>query len=106
MDDATGEERETDGEIELGETGVRALYTLLFALIWQVGESILGVVAVFGIVWALITRRPPPARLREFSNRLVTYLYRVGRYVTYNEAQVPFPISDFPPALEPPATLD
>jgi hypothetical protein len=35
----------------------------------------------------------------------VSYSYRIWRYITYNEAQVPFPFSEFPAPLEPTTDL-
>ncbi len=84
-----------------GNTGTRILLTLLFAVIWGVLESVLGVVVLFSIGWALISRQAPPERLREVSNSLVAYSYRIWRYLTYAEAQVPFPFSEFPEPVEP-----
>lgn len=84
-----------------GNTGIRILLTLLFAVIWGVVESVLGVVVLFSIAWALISRQAPPERLREVSNSLVAYSYRIWRYLTYAEPQVPFPFSEFPEPLEP-----
>jgi hypothetical protein len=40
--------------------------------------------------------------VRQFANRLVAYLYRIARYLTYNEGTAPFPFRDLPPELEPP----
>ncbi len=94
-----------DGPIQRGDTGIRLLLTLLFLVVWALLEPVLVVIALFSIVWALITQRPAPQRLRELSNRLVAYAYRIWRYVTCNEPQVPFPFSEFPAAPEPPADL-
>ena len=96
---------ETPGEIERGDTGRRILLTLLFGLIWTVTESALAVIVIFCLIWTLITRQAPPARLRDFSNRLVAYSYRLWRYITYNDRHLPFPFSEFPDALEPSADL-
>ena len=91
--------------IDRRDTGLRLLSTLLFAVIWGVVETALAVVVVFSLVWALIARQGPPPRLRELANRLVAYAYRIWRYLTYNEARVPFPFSEFPAALERPGEL-
>ena len=98
--DATFEET-----IDRRDTGTRLLLTLLFAVIWGVVETALAVVVIFSLVWALIARQGPPPRLRELANRLVAYAYRIWRYLTYNEARVPFPFSEFPAALEPSGEL-
>ena len=47
----------------------------------------------------LATRLPPSPRVRDFANRVVGYYYRIGRYMTFNDARPPFPFADFP---EPP----
>jgi len=91
--------------IERGDTGIRILLTILFAIVARVAEGVLGVVIVFSLVVALFTRRPPPRRLRELANRVIAYSYRIGRYLTYNESRVPFPFSEFPAALEPECIL-
>lgn len=51
--------------------------------------------------FALVTTRPPSERVRRFANRVLSYLYHIVRYLTYNEPELPFPFSDFPPELEP-----
>ena len=89
-----------EGEIERGETGIRILLTLLFAVIAAAVEAVLTVLIVFSLGFALLTRRPPSERVRELSNRVIAYYYRIGRYMTYNDRCPPFPFSDFPEALE------
>jgi hypothetical protein len=103
-------------EIERGETGIRILLFLLFAVIFRLGTVVLAAVVVFELLYALITRRPPNDRVRSFANRTLSYLYRITRYLTnrtlsylyritryltYNQSEVPFPFSDFPPEVEP-----
>lgn len=92
--------RET-AEIPRADTGIRILLTILFAVVASVLRTVVAVIVVFELLWALITRQAPSLRVREFANRVVAYSYRVYRYLTYNEATVPFPFSPFPPAVEP-----
>jgi hypothetical protein len=87
-------------EIDRKDTGIRILLTLLFALIAGVVESMVALIIVFALFWALITKQPPGLRVRALANRIITYYYRIGRYLTYNESLVPFPFSEFPEALE------
>jgi hypothetical protein len=94
---------DSDDEIPRGETGLRIALTLLFALIGSVLETVLAAIVVFELVATLITRRPPSPRVRELANRIISYYYELGRYLTYNQSRVPFPFSDFPEALEPDA---
>jgi len=92
--------RASESEIDRKDTGIRVLLTVLFAVIASVVETVLGLIILFGLLWALITKQAPGARVRVLANRIVSYYYRIGRYLTYNESQVPFPFSEFPEALE------
>jgi hypothetical protein len=88
-------------EIERGETGVRILLTLLYLVIGRVIETVLLVLIVFGLLYALILKEPPGERVRAFANRTASYFYRILRFLTYNEHDAPFPFSDFPREVEP-----
>jgi hypothetical protein len=92
--------REGEREIDRKDTGIRILLTILFALIVGVVESVLGLIILFALLWALITKRAPGVGVRALANQIITYYYRIGRYLTYNDSLVPFPFSDFPDALE------
>ena len=99
-EDETGPEPDEDERIPRGETGFRILLSLLFVLIGSVLETVLGVIVIFQLIVALSTQRPPSVRVRELANRIISYYYKLGRYVTYNESRVPFPFTDFPEAIE------
>jgi hypothetical protein len=93
-------------QITRKETVIRILLTLLFVVIVaRVIEVMLAVVILFEVVYALMTRRPPGERVKRFANRTLSYLYRITRFLTYNEAAPPFPFADFPSEVEPPAPL-
>ena len=89
-----------DQRIRRGDTGLRILLSLLFAVIGGVLETVLWLIVFFQMIVALVTQRPPSLRVREFANRILSYYYRLGRYLTYNESRVPFPFADFPEAIE------
>lgn len=95
-----GAEPGEDERIPRLETGVRILLSLLFALVGSILEMLLSVTVIFELLIALVTQRPPSVRVRAFANRIVSYYYELGRYLTYNESKIPFPFSDFPEALE------
>ena len=99
-EDETGPPPEEDERIRRGDTGLRIALSLLFVLVGSVLETVLGVIVIFQLIVALSTQRPPSLRVREFANRILSYYYKLGRYVTYNESRVPFPFSDFPEAIE------
>ena len=93
-------------EIERGQTGIRALLTLLFFIVVRVVSYVLFVIILFELIYVAVTRNPPPERVRSFANRAVSYAYRIGRYLTYNEPDRPFPFNEFPAELEPPAPFE
>ena len=106
---ATRDEADRNGEDDIQEvakipradTGIRVLLMILFAVVAGVLRTVITVIVIFELVWALITQSAPSVRVREFANRVIAYYYRLHRYLTYNEATVPFPFSPVPPALEP-----
>ena len=83
------------------DTGIRILLTILFAVVASVLRAVVTVIVIFELLFAFFTQRAPSWRLREFANLVIAYYYRLHRYITYNEATVPFPFSPFPSALEP-----
>lgn len=89
--------------IPRADTALRAGFTLLFVVVASVLETVLALVVLFELGVALVTERPPSPRVRDFANRIVSYYYRLGRWITYNESRLPFPFSDFPDPVEPDA---
>ena len=104
-DEAAGPRPEEDDFVPRRETGLRILLTLLFLLVAGVIETVLILVILFELGAALVTQRPPSPRVRELANRIVSYYYKLGRYMTYNDSRIPFPFADFPDAVEPDAWL-
>lgn len=90
------------GAIERVDTSIRIVLSVLFALaakfILDVGLAFL---IGFSLLYTLITRRRPARTVRDVSNKLAVYYYRILRYLTYNESAPPFPFADLPDALEP-----
>jgi hypothetical protein len=92
-----------EGWVDRSETGIRALKTLLFFIIARVVETVLAVVIVFELIWALITGREPSHAVRRFASRVLAYLVEIVRYLTYNDDQAPCPFREFPADPEPDA---
>ncbi|NNL66697.1 MAG: DUF4389 domain-containing protein [Myxococcales bacterium] len=90
--------------IDRGATGIRILLTLVFSIVARLVEVVLTVIVLFDLGFTLITQKPPSRKIREFANQACTYLYRIARYLTYNEAEPPFPFTDFPDVFEPPTS--
>lgn len=91
-----------DGPFELdrGETGRRIVYTLVFSVIASITQTVLTTLVVFQLGFALITQREPGPELRHFANHALSYLVRIYRYMTYNDACPPFPFREFPDELD------
>lgn len=92
-----GEER-----IEVSRTDVliRLVYSIVFAAIVGLLDTLMAVIVVFQLLFSLITETLPSARLQRFANKLIAYYYQVFRYLTHNDSVIPFPFSDLPEPLE------
>ena len=93
-------EKEQKPAVSGKQIGIRLLYTILFLVILGIVMVIVKVTVVFQFIYFFSTRKPNES-VRQFSNKISTYGYRIFRYVTLNESQRPFPFTDLPPELEP-----
>ena len=87
-------------DIDRSDVGVRIVYSLLFALILSVLESLIFVIVVYQLIFSLITQRVPGERVQAFANGIVAYFRQILRYLTHNDSVIPFPFSDFPEPLQ------
>ena len=81
---------------------LRLFYTVLFLIVFGIVHFLINLATVFQYILLLITLKPSEP-VRRFSNQLAAYGYRLMRYLTLNENARPFPFSEFPQELEPPA---
>jgi len=79
----------------------RLLYTLLFVPIYGICNALIMLTTVFQFGLLLITQRHSEP-VRTFANRVISYAYRVWRYISLNGSQRPFPFAEFPAEMEPP----
>ena len=87
--------------IDRSATGKRILFTILFACVIRLIEAVLAFVVLFQLIYSLITKRPPNTRVTRFANRILCYAFDIGRYITCNKDQLPFPFDDLPNGSEP-----
>jgi hypothetical protein len=87
-------------ELDRGETGVRILYAIVFSVIANIAQGVLTVIVLFQLGFALVTQREPGPEIRRFANQTISFLVRIGRYLTYNDKTPPFPFREFPPELD------
>ena len=83
-------------ELERSQTAVRLLLVLLFFVIARVLEALFGLLALFCVGFALVTKRRPGDAVRGFAMRLIAYLVEVGRYLAYVDDDAPFPFRELP----------
>ena len=83
------------------QIAIRFLYTLLYLIVLEVIKVVVQVSVILQFVYLLITQKHSEP-LRNFSNKLAAYAYRVMRYATLNENFRPFPFNDFPAEMEKP----
>jgi hypothetical protein len=79
----------------------RLLFTLLFAAIFCVLKFLILVTTLFQFAYLLVALKHSEP-VRAFANKLISYAYRVWRYITLNANARPFPFAGFSEELEPP----
>ena len=77
------------------ETWVRALFVILFALIYSVAEIVIFTVVLVQFGFVLITGERNK-KLLDFGANLSTFVYQILRYVSFNTDDKPFPFTDWP----------
>ena len=83
------------------QIAIRLLLTILFIPIYGICNALVVVTTVFQFAMLFITLKHSEP-VRAFANRVISYAYRVWRYVSLNSSQRPFPFAEFPADLEPP----
>jgi len=78
---------------------VRLLYTLFFLIIFEILKIIIQVSVLFQYVYLLISKTYNNP-VRNFTNKVSVYAYKVLRYVALNENEKPYPFHDFPEEME------
>jgi len=82
---------------------IRLLYTILFLIVFEILKIIIQVSVVFQYVYLLISKSYNNP-VRNFSNKVSVYAYKVLRYLTLSENDKPYPFKDFPKEFELPDT--
>ncbi|MBW2264974.1 MAG: DUF4389 domain-containing protein [Deltaproteobacteria bacterium] len=92
---------ETTDILSRKRIAIRFLYTIFFVLVLEILKIIIQLSVLFQYVYLFITtdyNNP----VRNLSNKVAAYAYKVMRYVTLNENQRPFPFSEFPQEIDQP----
>lgn len=76
-------------------TWLRALYLLLFVILYGVAELVITAVVVFQFL-ALLFMGETNARLLKLGQSLSTYVYQVTLFLTFNSDYHPYPLGAWP----------
>ncbi|MGD8354025.1 MAG: DUF4389 domain-containing protein [Pseudomonadota bacterium] len=78
-----------------GQTWLRGIFMLLFALIYSVAEVVVFFVILLQFFFVLFAGHQN-IRLREFGDSLSIFVYQIISYWTYNSEERPFPFAQWP----------
>ena len=74
---------------------LRVLWMIVYVLVWQVAQFMLGAVVLVQLIYRLIYGAPS-ASLMNFGDSLSQYLAQIGRFGTFHTDQKPWPFADWP----------
>lgn len=74
---------------------LRVLWMLLFLLVWQVAQTLLGLLVLVQLIYRLVYGAPN-AGLMNFGDSLSQYLAQIGRFGSFHTEQKPWPFADWP----------
>lgn len=74
---------------------LRALFMVLFGMLYSLAGTVLFVVAVLQFIFVLMGSAPN-ARLLAFGRSLGSYVQQLVNFQTFNTEEKPFPFSDWP----------
>ena len=73
----------------------RAVFMVLFGIIYSIAEIVLLVVVVLQFGFVLLSAEKNP-RLLVFGEELSRFVYDVFMFLTYNKEEKPFPFAEWP----------
>ncbi len=91
----------TESKLSRKKIGIRLLYTVMYLIIFEILKTVIQITVLFQYIYLLITKKYS-VPLKNFSNKVATYAYKIIRYVTINDNARPFPFREFPEEMEKP----
>ena len=74
---------------------MRIAYVLLFCIVFSFMDIVLFLIALVQAVSSVVSGEPSQT-LRNYGNRLASYLKQIANYVSFASDDKPFPFADFP----------
>lgn len=79
---------------------LRVLWMLVFLLVWQVAQLVLGGLVLVQLIYRLVYGGPNGG-LMNFGDTLSQYLAQIGRFGSFHTEQKPWPFADWPASRAP-----
>lgn len=79
---------------------LRIFWMLVFVLVWQGAQLLLGALVLVQLIYRLFYGAPS-ANLMNFGDSLSQYLAQIGRFGSFHSDQKPWPFADWPAARTP-----
>ncbi len=76
---------------------LRVLWMVLYVLVWQVAQLLLGAVVLIQLIYRLIYGAPNLS-LMNFGDSLSQFMAQIGRFGSFHTEQKPWPFADWPAA--------
>ncbi|QIH07039.1 MULTISPECIES: DUF4389 domain-containing protein [unclassified Pseudomonas] len=86
---------DTNSEAKYESILLRVLWMLVFALVWQVAQFLLGALVVVQLIYRLVYGAPN-AGMMNFGDSLSQFLAQIGRFGSFHTEQKPWPFADWP----------
>ncbi|MGF6593663.1 DUF4389 domain-containing protein [Pseudomonas sp. 2835] len=74
---------------------LRVLWMLVFLVVWQLAELLLGGLVLVQLIYRLIYGAPS-ASLMNFGDSLSQFLAQIGRFGSFHSDHKPWPFADWP----------
>ena len=74
---------------------LRILWMLVYILVWQVAQFLLGALVVVQLIYRLIYGAPN-ASLMSFGDSLSRFIAQIGQFGSFHTEQKPWPFADWP----------
>ena len=86
--------------IQSRSTWMRALYMLLFVIVYSIAEIVILAVMLLQLAIVLFTGGTN-AQLLRLGQDLSTFVYQIFRFLTFNSEDKPYPFGDWPGQARP-----
>jgi hypothetical protein len=95
MANQANSERSSENGEQSEAIWLRALFMLIFVVIYGVAEAVVFVVAIVQLGWLAFTEHRND-RLVRLAHSLSVFVYEIVAYWTFTQDEKPFPFSDWP----------